>query len=115
MKTIIETSTDLEVCAVEWVKLQTVAKKQVSKSVNDRCTAKPRTKKPAPTPTNTLYQVGDRVTNARGWHGVVDRIDTESYPHPYYWVKWKERAQHQDKEVAKRPVCGHLGEQIWKP
>lgn len=58
-------------------------------------------------------RIGDRVTNARGWHGEIKQID-KSRENPYYWVHWQERENHKDKEVRRYPQCGHTAQQIWK-
>lgn len=65
---------------------------------------------------------GDRLTNARGWHGTLDRIatktssgnDIQTGDGRYYWVHWVEREMHEDKLVRKHPIIGHTREQIWK-
>jgi hypothetical protein len=67
-------------------------------------------------------RVGDRVTNSKGWHGIIDRIsketasgnDYQTIDGQYYWVFWVEREQHKEKLVRKQPICGHTRDQIWK-
>lgn len=60
------------------------------------------------------FSKGDRVTNDKGWHGVVDRVETSQPTEDglYVWVWWKEREQHVEKIVQRKPVCGHLTSQI---
>jgi hypothetical protein len=65
---------------------------------------------------------GDRVTNARGWHGTITKISNtttkgQKFRTPdglYYWVHWEERKNHEDKLVRKQPICGATCKQIWK-
>lgn len=61
------------------------------------------------------FSAGDTVTNAKGWCGTVKRVeDCPTCPGgSYYWVYWEERANHTEKHVAKRPIIGHLEDQIW--
>ena len=63
--------------------------------------------------------VGDRVTNAKGWHGQIREIKFFD-PTPnneggiYYRVWWKERAEHQESALRQQPIIGHLPSQIWR-
>ena len=68
-------------------------------------------------------QKSDRVTNARGWHGIIQDIKTGKQfagtpDGKYYLVWWEERANHDgdpfSATIRKHPICGHTCNQIWR-
>jgi hypothetical protein len=63
------------------------------------------------------FRTGQDVTNARGWHGKVTKIEhkPDSYQPDklYVSVYWKERESHHDKHVAKQPIIGHPTSQLF--
>ena len=65
--------------------------------------------------------VGDRVTNARGWYGIIIAIkhktdsgaDYLTLDGQYYMVWWLERATHDHAALRRQPFCGMTCEQIY--
>ena len=75
------------------------------------------------------FRKGDRVTNSRQWHGVIQAVKeavtiTRQYPKQgltkkykgdrIFFVKWREREQNADKAIAKHPTIAHREHQLIK-
>jgi hypothetical protein len=69
-----------------------------------------------PTRHPKIFDVGDQVSNSKGWTGTIKKIDVSNPADPrkqfatpdgrYYWVYWKERAEHVEPTVSRHPICG---------
>ena len=61
------------------------------------------------------FSMGDLVTNAKGWTGVVHKVVppgksiNKNPDELLVYVRWREREQSEDKRVAKTSVMAHRG------